>query len=120
METHPADRPGDLTLDHIYRETVHWDASVSWWEGIGFRFEETWGAEPHRAGALRRGSARVVLAEVPEGSQPAATTFLASDDIDDIATRTGAAIVETHWGTRMITLEDPDGRIYNFEPQEDE
>ena len=125
MDTHPADStsgpaPSDgLRLDHIYRETHRWEESVAWWENLGFSFESTWGESPHRAGSLRRGSARVVLAEVGAASQPAATTFLSADDVADIATRTGTPIVDTHWGTRMVTLEDPDGRISHFEPQED-
>jgi len=106
----------DLRLDHLYRETRHWADSVAWWSNLGFAFSQQWGEEPHRAGALANGSTTVVLAEVPSNAEPSATTFLATDDIDGVARQIGSDIVDTHWGSRMVTGADPDGRVYNIEP----
>jgi hypothetical protein len=105
-----------MTLDHLYRETRHWEESVAWWGNLGFTFAERWGGEPHRAGRLECGGAVVVLAEVPATAEPASSVFLASDDIADLSMRTGAPVIETHWGTTMVSLTDPDGHIYHFEP----
>lgn len=104
-----------MELDHLYRETAHWIESVSFWEGLGFAFQEKWGSEPHRAGRLLNGSASVVLAETP--NDPADSVFIAAADLDFVAQVVGDPIVDTHWGTRMVSAIDPDGRIYNFEPR---
>lgn len=29
--------------------------------------------------------------------------------------QTGSEVVGTHWGTRIVSVTDPDGRKYNFE-----
>ena len=108
----------EVRLDHVYRETHHWTDSVTWWENLGFRFVATWGEEPHRAGTLVASDATVVLAEVPATDQPGEALFLATDDLERIASAVGVDIVDTHWGTRMVSVVDPDGRTYNFEPSE--
>jgi hypothetical protein len=105
----------DLRLDHLYRETHHWEDSVAWWTNLGFRFTNQWGDEPHRAGTLVNAGTEVVLAEVPADTEPSSTTFLATDDIDGFAGRLGTTVEDTHWGTHMVTAVDPDGRTYNIE-----
>jgi len=107
-----------LRIDHLYRETVHWVESVAWWEDLGFVFQTTWGEEPHRAGILFNDETRVVLAEVAS-SDPASSVFLATDDLESTSRRLGSPVVDTHWGTRMVSATDPDGRTYNFEPGDD-
>ena len=109
-------RMPDVRLDHLYRETRVWDESTAWWTALGFAFTENWGEEPHRAGILTRGDVRVVLAEVPIDSDPGGSVFIATDDLADVAIRTGGEVVDTHWGTQMVSVTDPDGRSYNFEP----
>jgi hypothetical protein len=104
-------------LDHLYRETHHWADTVTFWETLGFSRAETWGDAPHRAGRLVRGEAAIVVAEIPPESMPEASVFFAVDDVDDIGHRAGRDVVPTHWGTRMVTVTDPDGRTYNFEPR---
>ena len=104
-----------MELDHLYRETAHWIDSVAFWEGLGFSFEEQWGSEPRRAGRLVNGGASVVLAETP--SDPGDGVFIATDELDLVAQAVGTPIVDTHWGTRMVSAIDPDGRTYNFEPR---
>ena len=107
-------------LHHLYRETRRWTESVGFWSRLGFSFEQQWGSEPHRAGALVSGTARVVLAEVTPETEPSEATFLETSDIDAVSHATATAIVDTHWGTRMVSVTDPDGRTYNFEPRSDQ
>ena len=105
-----------IDLDHLYRETHHWDASVAWWAILGFSFAEEWGQEPHRAGRLVNGTTAVVLAEVPADQGARSSTFLRTDDLSAIAEATGEDTTETHWGTTMVSVTDPDGRTYDIEP----
>jgi hypothetical protein len=107
-------------LHHLYREIARWTESVGFWSRLAFSFEQQWGSEPHRAGTLVNGNARVVLAEVAPGSDPSEATFLETSDIVDLSHATETAIVDTHWGTRMVSVTDPDGRTYNFEPRSDQ
>lgn len=106
-----------MELDHIYRETLHWDQSVGFWEALGFTFVERWGSEPHRAGTLTCGNVSIVLAEVE--STPSSSVFVAAADLAAVSEATESPIVDTHWGTRMVSTTDPDGRTYNFEPRRD-
>jgi uncharacterized glyoxalase superfamily protein PhnB len=104
-----------LRINYLYRETTQWQQSVAWWENLGFTFETRWGEEPHRAGRLTNDATSVVLAEVALGDV-SSSIFLSTDDIASISRQSGSPIVDTHWGTRVVTVSDPDGRTYNFEP----
>lgn len=106
-----------MLLDHLYRETAYWEQSVGFWESLGFVFAETWGEQPHRAGRLVNGPASVVLAET--SGEPRESTFLAVEEIEALAEQIGEPVVDTHWGTRMVSVTDPDGRAYNLEPRSD-
>ena len=103
-------------IGHLYVETTHWEASVAFWEGLGFAFAEQWGSEGHRAGRLACGEASVVLAEVEE--PPAFDVFFQLDDADGFEPTPGVSVStpleDTHWGTRRIGVTDPDGRTYSL------
>jgi catechol 2,3-dioxygenase-like lactoylglutathione lyase family enzyme len=105
-------------IDHLYAETRRWEESVAFWEGLGFRFEEQWGSDGHRAGRLRAADARVVLAEVDDGT-PALTVVFDLNDADSFepgtAVEVTARLAATHWGTRWIRVRDPDGRSFALE-----
>jgi uncharacterized glyoxalase superfamily protein PhnB len=102
-------------LDHVYLETTHWESSVEFWHRLGFTVAERWGSAGHRAGRLVAGSAAIVLAEVD--GDPEVTLFFRLDDPE--ALDAGAAVAvplqPTHWGTRMIRVRDPEGRIHALE-----
>lgn len=105
-----------MDFDHLYRETAHWVETVTLWEGLGFTFDATWGTAPHRGGRLTAGDTAIVIAEVSPGESTTDSVFIAVDDLERVADLLGAPITDTHWGTRMVTMADPDGRTYNFEP----
>ena len=109
-------------LDHLYLETRSFDSSVSFWESLGFKLAETWGADGHRAGRLTSGSAFIVLAEgaapaqvvhfrVPSGSLDALAAALVASPHVKIVT----PVEPTHWGTRWLRVQDADRRIYALE-----
>lgn len=104
-----------MKLDHLYRETSRWEESVAFWQKLGFAFAEQWGSEPHRAGRLVNGDVGIVLAESP--TDPNESVFVSTDDLDRVSKALGVPIVDTHWGTRMVSATDPDGRDYHFEPR---
>ena len=105
-------------IDHVYAETLHWEDSLAFWNGLGFELVDSWGSDGHRAGRLESGSAAVVLAEVTEGT-PTFDVFFAVTDADGADDLPGVVTPssDTHWGTRWIRVEDPDGRIHALEEQ---
>jgi hypothetical protein len=107
-------------LHHLYRETTRRTESVGFWSRLGCSFEQQWVSDPHRAGTLVIGTARVVLADVAPESDPTEATFPETSDIDAVSHATETAIVDTHWGTRMVSVTDPAGRTNNFEPRSDQ
>ncbi len=106
-------------LDHVYLETRDWDAGVAFWEGLGFRLAEQWGSDGHRAGRLAAGKAAVVLAEVGADSVPETSIFFALEDGDEYSVAEAVPVEEqlaaTHWGTRLIRVRDPEGRVFCLE-----
>jgi catechol 2,3-dioxygenase-like lactoylglutathione lyase family enzyme len=111
-------------LDHVYAETHDWNASVAFWEALGFTFADRWGTDGHRAGRLEAGDAVVVLAEVASDVAPAFNVFFDLADPDEYELAEGAEVVTpleaTHWGTQWIRVRDPEGRVHCLEAQSGE
>jgi catechol 2,3-dioxygenase-like lactoylglutathione lyase family enzyme len=109
---------GIESIDHLYVETSDWEASVAFWTGLGFEFVEQWGSEGHRAGRLDSAAAAVVLAEVTDRA-PELNVFFALSDAAAFAPAAGVDVImplhDTHWGTRMIRVRDPEGRVHALE-----
>ena len=103
-------------IDHLYVETNAWEASVDFWTRLGFSQASEWGEPGHRAGRFEAGAAAVVLAEA-SGSAPAMALHFAvhgadgSEDLPGVVT----PLEDTHWGTRWIRVQDPDGRVHVLE-----
>ncbi len=107
-------------IDHLYLETRSFETTVAFWERLGFRLAGQWGSDGHRAGRLESGEAVIVLAE---SSTPVQTVHFRLADADAFAQRLAAQegvsvqtpLEATHWGTRWIRVEDPDGRVFALE-----
>jgi catechol 2,3-dioxygenase-like lactoylglutathione lyase family enzyme len=111
-------------LDHIYAETRRFEKTVAFWQDLGFTVASEWGDEGHRACRLVCGDAAVVLAEAdPLGSPQSPTVHFAMKDPEALAETLAAAenvevvtpLEDTHWGTRWIRVQDPDGNLYCLE-----
>ena len=107
---------GITRIDHLYAETRHWEASVEFWQGLGFSLADQWGSEGHRAGRFESGAAALVLAEITEG-EAQFSVFFDLDDADSAENLPGVVtpLSNTHWGTRWIRVADPEGRIHILE-----
>lgn len=107
---------GTNGFGHYYVETHNWNAAVAFWQSLGYQLEfET----DHHSGMLRH----------PDGGP---TVFLAEQSLDDpLASEVyfsapagyepapGLQVVRqftpTHWGTKVMVIQDPDGRRYRIE-----
>src|SRR4051794_29235976 len=103
-------------FDHLYVETHDWTAAVSFWQSLGFRLEfET----DHHSGMLRNpdGGATVFLAEQSVEDPLASELYLAAPA--GYEPPPGLHVVspfhDTHWGTRVMIVQDPDGHRFRIE-----
>ncbi|HEX3779861.1 MAG TPA: VOC family protein [Pseudonocardiaceae bacterium] len=105
-------------IEAVYLETHNWGKAAKFFQELGFELEFDTG---HDSGQLRNGEGPYVfIAEVPEDRQlqaprivlkvPAAETFTADPTVEVLT-----PFEETHFGTREMTVRDPDGRIWNLQ-----
>ncbi|HEY7626339.1 MAG TPA: hypothetical protein VH761_04700 [Ilumatobacteraceae bacterium] len=101
---------------HVYIETHNWGKAVAFWQRLGFEIEFETG---HGSGMLRHpaGGPTVFVAEQsledPLASElylAAAADFTAPDGVDVVS-----PFQESHWGTKVMIIQDPDGHRFRIE-----
>jgi hypothetical protein len=104
-------------IEAVFLTTHNWGKSAKFFRALGFKLEfET----DHSSGQLRNGDGPYLfIAEIPVSQVPAAHVVL---KLSDEAAFQPEAIVDvvtpfedTHWGTREMTVRDPDGRIWRLQ-----
>ncbi|MGD9996437.1 MAG: VOC family protein [Ilumatobacteraceae bacterium] len=104
-------------IEYVFVETHNWGRSATFFRALGFELEfET----DHGSGLFRNGAGPYVfVAEVPESKGPAIQVVLKVTDPGALALDTGVEVVapfeDTHWGTRAMSVRDPDGRVWGLE-----
>ena len=107
-------------FDHLYIETRSFSESLEFWKALGFEIAEEWGDGDHRAAKLQSGDAAIVLAI---GDQATPAVFFRVSGIEAVASSLEGAqsikirqpLESTHWGTRWIIVEDPNGNAFCLE-----
>jgi hypothetical protein len=98
-------------IEYVYMETRNFGKSARFWQRLGFELVLDLGT----SGKLEPGGggAAIFLEEVSPETPLASGIYLKFDDptmeVDIEIERVGAPI-DTHWGTRLQTIRDPDGR----------
>jgi catechol 2,3-dioxygenase-like lactoylglutathione lyase family enzyme len=107
---------GTNGFDHLYVETHDWKRAVEFWQRLGFTVEFDTG---HGSGMLRHsaGGPTVFLAEQSIEDPLATEMYLGADagyeapeGIDVVS-----PFVDTHWGTKVMVIQDPDGHRYRIQ-----
>jgi hypothetical protein len=104
-------------IEAVFLETHNWGKAAKFFQDLGFTLEfET----DHNSGQLRNGDgAYVFIAEVPEDRTPEVRIALAVPDADTFRPGTAVEVVTpfeaTHYGTREMTVRDPDGRLWSLQ-----
>jgi hypothetical protein len=107
-------------IEAVYLTTHNWGKSAKFFQALGFELEFDTG---HNSGKLRNGAGPYLfIAEIPENQTPeahvvikvGATDQVPSDPVVEVMTPFEA----THWGTREMTVRDPDGRIWHLQGPE--
>ena len=97
-------------------ETHNWGKSVAFWEALGFKLEfET---DHHSGSLVGPNGVRVFIAEKSPDEPVGVEVYLSvaeggaepPPNVDVVFDWTA-----THWGTQVMTVRDPDGRLLRLE-----
>lgn len=104
-------------IEAVFVETHNWGKAAKFFQALGFTLEFETG---HASGQLRNGDGPYVfVAEVPEDREPGVQIVLKVPDADvfrpDPSVEVVTAFEDTHFGTREMTVRDPDGHIWSLQ-----
>ena len=104
-------------IEAVFLTTHNWGRAAKFFQGLGYELEFDTG---HYSGQLRNGDGPYVfIAEVPAGQQPETRLVLKVQDADafqaDPAIEVVTPFEDTHFGTREMTVKDPDGRLWSLQ-----
>ena len=104
-------------IEAVHLETHNWGRAAKFFQALGYELEFDTG---HGFGQLRNGDGpSVFIAEVPEDQPvstrlvfhvPDAAAFRADDVVDTVT-----PFERSHWGTQVMTVRDPDGRLWTLQ-----
>lgn len=105
-------------IEAVFVETHNWGKTARFFQNLGYEIEfET----DHGSGQLRNDvGPTLFIAEVPAEHAPALQLVLRVPDADVLAARlpelgADGPFEETHFGTQMTTVRDPDGRVWGLQ-----
>lgn len=105
-------------IEAVFLETRNWGKSARFFQRLGYEIEfET----DHSSGQLcSKDGPPLFIAEVPADRDPGLQLVLSVSDADaaeDSLRNLGldGPFEETHFGTRMATIRDPDGRVWGLQ-----
>jgi uncharacterized glyoxalase superfamily protein PhnB len=104
-------------IEAVFLQTHNWGKSAKFFQGLGYELEF---ATNHNSGQLRNGDGPYIfIAEVPEDQETGLRIVLKVPDEERFRLDPGTEVVtpfeDTHYGTREMTVRDPDGRIWNLQ-----
>jgi hypothetical protein len=104
-------------IEAVFLTSHNWGKAAKFFQSLGFELEFDTG---HNSGQLRNGSGPYVfIAEVPEDVEPALQIVLKVADSDAFSIDPSVDVVtpfeDTHFGTREMTVRDPDGRTWSLQ-----
>jgi hypothetical protein len=104
-------------IEGVFLETHNWGKAAKFFQALGFELEFS---TDHNSGLLRNGSGPYVfIAGIPEGRVPGVQIVLKVADAGAVSIDGAVDVVtpfeDTHYGTREMTVRDPDGRIWSLQ-----
>src|SRR4051794_35443531 len=101
-------------IEALYLTTHNWGKAAKFFQALGFTLEfET----DHNSGQFRNGDGPYVfIAEVPPNESPSVQVVLRLPNEaafrPEPSVQVATPFEDTHWGTREMTVRDPDGRLW--------
>jgi hypothetical protein len=104
-------------IEAVFLTTHNWGRAAKFFQALGFELEF---ATDHSSGQLRNGNGPYVfIAEVPASEEPEMRLVLKAADAEalrpDPAVEVVTPLADTHYGTREMTVRDPDGRLWTLQ-----
>jgi uncharacterized glyoxalase superfamily protein PhnB len=104
-------------IEAVFLTTHNWGKAAKFFQGLGYQLEFDTG---HSSGQLRNGDGPFVfIAEVPADQAPDTRIVLKVPDADTFQADPIVEVVtpfeDTHFGTREMTVRDPDGRLWSLQ-----
>jgi catechol 2,3-dioxygenase-like lactoylglutathione lyase family enzyme len=104
-------------IHHLLVETHNWGKTAAFWRELGWELVEDHGT----SGKLVApgGGAYIWLHEVAPDVTPSVDIYFEVQDAERFAPKPPVEIVApfatTHWGTKLMEVRDPDGRIVRLQ-----
>ncbi|WP_416531777.1 VOC family protein [Streptomyces coelicoflavus] len=104
-------------IEAVFLTTHNWGKAAKFFQELGYELEF---ATDHNSGQLRNGDGPFVfIAEVPKDQEPRTRIALKVPDADAFRPDPVVEIVTpfegTHYGTKEMTVRDPDGRLWSLQ-----
>lgn len=104
-------------IEAVFLTTHNWGKAAKFFQELGYELEF---ATDHNSGQLRNGDGpSVFIAEVPKDQEPQTRIALKVPDADAFRPDPVVEIVTpfegTHYGTKEMTVRDPDGRLWSLQ-----
>lgn len=104
-------------IEAVFVETHNWGKAAKFFQALGFEVDFT---TDHSSGQLRNGAGPYVfIAEVPADREPQVQIVLTVPDAEGVRLDPAVEVVtpfeDTHYGTKEMTVRDPDGRIWSLQ-----
>jgi hypothetical protein len=104
-------------VEAIFLTTHNWGKAAKFFQALGFSLEFETG---HNSGQFRNGHGPYLfIAEVPTTEKAEAQVVLKVSNENELHPEAIVEVVtpfqDTHWGTRDMTVRDPDGRIWRLQ-----
>ncbi len=103
-------------IGHIYVETHDWAKAVAFWESLGFTLE--FATDHHSGGFVAPNVTHLFLAEQSPQDPVGIDVYLNVESAGGTPPDNVEVVFDwtpTHWGTHVMTVRDPDGRIFRLE-----
>lgn len=104
-------------IEAVFLETHSWGKTAKFFQALGFTLDFS---TDHNSGLLRNGDGPYVfVAEVPEDRETGLRVVLKVPDPDRFDADGSVEVVmpfeDTHYGTKEMTVRDPDGRLWSLQ-----
>jgi hypothetical protein len=101
----------------VFLTTHHCGKAAKFFQALRFQHDFS---PDHESGQLRNGAGPYVfVAEIPADQEPTMQIVLKVPDADgcllDPVVEVVTPFADTHWGTREMTVRDPDGRLWSLQ-----
>lgn len=100
-----------IAITYIFIETHSWEQAVQYWRQMGYGVDLDLGTSGRLVNAA--GGPALFITQMPEGHELSTQIALRTDQEGWIPAPPAAVTKDwhdSHWGTRIMLIQDPDGR----------